>query len=132
MKKFLSVSVLLVVMAMFVTSCQDSSPSGALKSTIDKLIAEDYDAFVEGIYIPAKDEADLKQSRQQVLSLMKMGYEETKKENQGIKSVEILGETIEPGDTTAIVDIKMTYGNGKTEDSKQKMIKKDGKWLMGF
>ena len=50
----------------------------------------------------------------------------------GIKDIEILSETISEDGNTAVVKTKTTFGNGETEEGDQKMVKKDGKWLMSL
>lgn len=50
------------------------------------------------------------------------------KDKGGIKSMEVLKE--EATDSTATVEMKITYGNGKTDTDKSNLVKEDGKWKL--
>jgi len=50
------------------------------------------------------------------------------KDKGGIKSMEVLKE--EATDSTATVEMKITYGNGETDTDKSQLVKEDGKWKL--
>ena len=42
----------------------------------------------------------------------------------------IVDQEIDEEKGTATVNVKVTYGNGDTEENKMKMLKKDGDWVL--
>ena len=60
--------------------------------------------------------------------LQKVGQQTDEK--GGVESYEIVDQEIDEEKGTATVNVKVTYGNGDTEDNKMKMLKKDGDWVL--
>lgn len=48
----------------------------------------------------------------------------------GVKEVEVLSEKISEDGQTATVELMLTYGNGKTEKQKEKMVMTEEGWRM--
>ena len=130
MKKLITLSFLVVAVLSFI-SCSPSSPGKALKSYLTDLKNENYESFIKGVYFPEDmDEQRKKKDEAQLLAIIKeKGAKEYEKKG-GVKSIEILSETISEDGKSAVVEYKQTFGNGEEEKQSQKMIKKDDKWFI--
>ncbi|RGM45247.1 MULTISPECIES: DUF4878 domain-containing protein [Bacteroides] len=134
MKKVLYFSLVLTVMlAMVSCSSSTNSPGAAMKEYSKYLQKGDYVKFVDGLAFDDKQTPEqIKEQKEGLASMIKeKGMKEYEKKG-GIKDIEILSETISEDGNTAVVKTKTTFGNGETEEGDQKMVKKDGKWLMSL
>lgn len=127
---------LMVMMTMFVMaacSSSTSTPGDAMKKYSDYLIQGDYEKFVDGFAFDGEMTAEkIKEQKDGLTAMLKeKGTKEFEKMG-GFKNIEVLSEEISEDGNTATVTIKQTYGNGETEENKQMMVKKDGKWLMSM
>ena len=61
---------------------------------------------------------------------MKEKADKEYKKKEGISKVEMLSEEMAEDGQTATVTMKITYGNGETEESDVAMVLKDGAWKM--
>lgn len=132
MKKlvFLSLSVLAFVLSF--TSCSsNNTPGGALKSYISALNDGDYEEFVDGVYFNERmSESRKEKQRAQLLAMAKDKGTNEFESKGGLVRLEILSEEIAEDGEFAIVKYKRIFGNGEEETGKQKMVKRDDKWLM--
>ena len=130
MKKIITLS-FLVVAILSLVACSPTTPGKALKSYLTDLKNENYESFIKGVYFPEDmDEQRKKKDEAQLLAIIKeKGAKEYEKKG-GVKSIEILSETISEDGKSAIVEFKQTFGNGEEEKKSQKMIKKDDKWFI--
>ena len=123
MKKVLYFSLVLTVMlAMVSCSSSTNSPGAAMKEYSKYLQKGDYVKFVDGLAFDDKQTPEqIKEQKEGLASMIKeKGMKEYEKKG-GIKD-----------SNTAVVKTKTTFGNGETEEGDQKMVKKDGKWLMSL
>lgn len=132
MKKlvFLSFSVLALVLSF--TSCSsNNTPGGALKSYVSALNDGDYEEFVNGVYFNERmSESRKEKQRAQLLTLAQDKGTNEFESKGGLVRLEILSEEIAEDGESAIVKYKRIFGNGEEETGKQKMVKRDEKWLM--
>lgn len=130
MKKIITLSSLVVAILSLV-ACSPTTPGKALKGYLNDIKNENYESFIEGIYFPEDmDEQRKKKDEAQLLAIIKeKGAKEYEKKG-GVKSIEILSETISEDGKSAVVEYKQTFGNGEEEKQSQKMIKKDDKWFI--
>lgn len=130
MKKIITLN-FLVVAILSLVACSPTTPGKALKSYLTDLVNENYESFMEGIYFPEDmDEQRKEKEEAQLLAIItEKGSKEYEKKG-GVKSIEILSETISEDGKSAIVEYKQTFGNGEEEKQSQKMIKKDDKWFI--
>lgn len=130
MKKIITLS-FLVVAILSLVACSPTTPGKALKSYLTDLKNENYESFIKGVYFPEDmDEQRKKKDEAQLLAIIKeKGAKEYEKKG-GVKSIEILSETISEDGKSAVVEYKQTFGNGEEEKQSQKMIKKDDKWFI--
>lgn len=130
MKTLITLSCLVVAVLSFI-SCSPSSPGKALKGYLNDIKNENYESFMEGVYFhEGMDEQRKEKKRAQLLAIIKdKGTHEYEKKG-GVKSIEIISERVWEDGENATVEFKQTYGNGEEIIEKQKMVKKDGKWLI--
>ena len=131
MKKLVLFRVIVVAMLAFVScSSGGSTPADALKNYATALQDGKYEKFVDGINFSNATPDQQKEAREGFVALVKeKGAKEFEKKG-GFKGFEILSEEIAEDGNSAVVKFKQIYGNGEEEESEQKMVKVDGKWLM--
>lgn len=132
MKAVKTLSVFLVLGAMmFLFSCggagSSSSPSSTIKEFVNKVEKSDFDGAIGCIALEGK--ALDKESKGKLMMLMGMAKGELDKK-KGMKTMDVVSETISPDGNTADVKMKLTYGDGSTAEEDYKMVKEEGKWKM--
>ena len=133
MKRILSIT--LWIAAMFVmASCSSgsgSTPGKALGKYVDELKSGNYENFVEGFALEEGIPAE--QAQQQKAMLASLVGEKASQEYEkkgGLKGFEIVSEEIAEDGNSAVVTFKLQFGDGTDSEDTQKMVKRDGKWLM--
>lgn len=128
MKKLFSI--VLAFVAVLVVSCSSSNtPGSAAVKIYDDMAAGKYEAVAEGFYLDATDPDDIREGREFLVSIFKEKAAPQIEKKGGIKSVEVLEETINESGDKAEVKLKITYGNDTTEEEDVNMVlDKDGKW----
>lgn len=132
MKKLVILSLSVLAFTLSFTSCSsDNTPGGALKSYVSALNDGDYEEFVDGVYFNERmSERRKEKQRAQLLSLARDKGTSEFDQKGGLVRLEILSEEISEDGESAIVKYKRIFGNGEEESGKQKMVKRDDKWLM--
>ena len=125
MKKLIG-SLLMLAASLVFVACSDS-PKSAMDKYGKDLVKGDYVAFVDGLASPMSE-----QDKELLAAMLQDKGASEYEAKGGLKEIKILGEKIQPGDTTAIVYLQMVYGNGTTEDGDQGMVFRDGKWKMSL
>lgn len=124
MKKVLfAIAICFITMAAL-SSCSghDNSPEGVAKVAVECLKAKDYKGYMD------LTSATKEQKEAMTAMLQKVGQQTDEK--GGVESYEIVDQEIDEEKGTATVNVKVTYGNGDTEENKMKMLKKDGDWVL--
>lgn len=81
--------------------------------------------------IEVKEGEDIENAKTMLVALMKEKGGKSMKEKEGIKSYEILSEEIAEDGNSAVVKVKIVYGNGTEDEQKIKLVKdKDGEWKL--
>ena len=116
MKKIFGIFVLVSALALFMTSCQSSSPGDAFKGYMELMKKGDAKGFAQGF---AVDESKTPEEQEQATQLIEgLIGDKTKKmmeEKQGLKDVQILEETISEDGNNATLKVKFVYGDGSEE-----------------
>ena len=118
---------LLVLVAIIVMACSSNTPGGAALKYYNDVKNGNYEAYVEGIAFKEEITAE---DKEQFVTLMKEKADKEYKKKEGISKVEMLSEEMAVDGQTATVTMKITYGNGETEESDVAMVLKDGAWKM--
>lgn len=129
MKKVLFLAAAVFAM-MFTVACGGgSTPSDSAQECVELMKSGDFKALVDKIHF---DESMTDEQQQQMKDLIvTMGNDKVSKDIEkkgGIKSHEVIEETIAEDGKTAIVKIKITYGDGSTKDEKYDLAFVDGTW----
>lgn len=133
MKKILSVTVLVMALAMLVACGGGSTPSSVVEKSMKCLQDKDYEGYVDLLYIDVKEGEDPEVQRNAVASMIASKADQTLAKKQGIKSYDILSEEVIPAEEnkpeTAVVKVKIEYGDSSTKEETVK-LKKDnaGDW----
>ncbi len=117
-----------VVITMFLMfSCGkgvENTPSAVSVAAIKCLANADIDGLLELMYIPENVNIDIEEKK----DYLEKDYKPDIDEDGGLKSVEVIKETIAEDGKTAKVVIRLTYGNGDEDIETANLIKLDGKW----
>lgn len=133
MKKVFYVSLMVMTMFIIAACSSTSTPGGAMKQYAGYLVNGNYEKFVEGFDVGNKQTPEeIQKQKESLVALIEEKGEKEYEKKGGLKSMEVISEKISEDGNTATVEVKTTYGNGETEDGIQKMVKKDGKWLMAM
>lgn len=130
MKKILLFAVAVFVMTLM-TACggTSSTPSDGAKECVELMKAGDFKALVEKMHFDESMSAEQQQGMKDLI--VSMGNEKISKEIEkkgGIKSYEVIEETIAEDGKTAVVKMKITYGDDSTKDEKYDMALVDDTW----
>ncbi len=126
MKRVLSIFA--VVAALFMVSCGGSTPSDAAVEVYQMIIDGKYDAVAENMYYESTDAEEVEQSKALIASMLKEKAAPQFEKKGGIKNVEALSETIAEDGQSAVVELKITYGDGSEETEKAEMKLDGGEW----
>ena len=126
MKRVLSIFA--VVAALFMVSCGGSTPSDAAVEVYQMIIDGKYDAVAENMYYESTDAEEVEQSKALIASMLKEKAAPQFEKKGGIKNVEALSETIAEDGQSAVVELKITYGDGPEETEKAEMKLDGGEW----
>lgn len=113
----------LVISAFAFASCGGSSdgPKEALQKNLDAMEQGDFMTVVEGMNL-ANDPS--KEQKEQLAAVF------AEKAGKNKDTYKITGDSIIVEDSLAVVFFDITSENGSVKSEQQKMVKKDGKWLM--
>lgn len=133
MKKLLGFLLFASVMALFMTSCVNSTPSTAFKSYVELLKKGDYKGFAKHFSIDEKQSAE-DQAKQLELyeSIINDKVAKGIQEKGGLKDVQVLEEILSEDGNKATLKVKFIYGDGTEEENTQEMVKQNGQWKMVF
>jgi hypothetical protein len=124
-------SFLMLGAVMFLFSCggagSSGSPSSTIKEFIHKVEKSDFEGALGCIALEGKT-LD-KDSKGKLMLLISMAKGELDKK-KGMKSMDVITETIAPDGNNATVKMKLTYGDGSTNEEDYKLVKEEGKWKL--
>lgn len=130
MKRVLSIFA--VVAALFMVSCGSPSPSDAAVEVYQMVIDGEYDAVAENMFYESTDAEEVEQSKAMIASLLKEKAAPQFEKKGGIKNVEALSETIAEDGKSAVVELKITYGDGSEETEKAEMKFDGDEWKLAM
>ena len=129
MKKILLFAVAVLAVGLLMACGIESTPADGAKKCVELMKAGDYKALVETMHFDEGMSAEQQQGMKDMI--VSMGEGKISKEIEkkgGIKYYEVIEETIADDGKTAVVKMKITYGDGSTEDEKYDMCLVDGTW----
>lgn len=131
MKK-LAITVCALAMALVMTSCGGNTPQKAAEKAVECIQDENYEGYVDMVYMKpdeTKNADDVKNSKQMLTALLKDKASKQKEKNGGIEKYETLSEEMAEDGNTAVVRMKITYGDGSEKEEDVKMRKdENGDW----
>ena len=113
-------------------SCGSPSPSDAAVEVYQMVIDGEYDAVAENMFYESTDAEEVEQSKAMIASLLKEKAAPRFEEKGGVKSVEALSETIAEDGKSAVVELKITFGDGSEETEKADMKLDGDEWKLAM
>lgn len=134
MKKSLFVT-LIASFALIMISCgsKTNSPAKTAEKIATALQKGDYKTIVENVYMGDSEnqsKEEIEGQKQMLEGLLKEKGAKSIKENGGIKTYEVIEETVAEDGKTAKVKMKYTYNNGSEDTETMSFVKADDKWFL--
>ena len=121
MKRFALMIIATVFAAFSFVGCKEATPSTITADCIEYIKAGDYEAYVNTFNMNEEEKAQLKE-------MFEKKGNETIDKMEGVASYEITEETISEDGMKATVKANITYGNGKSQESKFHFVKVEDQW----
>ena len=96
------------------------------------VIDGEYDAVAENIFYESTDAEEIEQSKAMIASLLKEKAAPRFEEKGGVKNVEAVSETIAEDGKSAVVELKITFGDGSEETEKADMKLDGDEWKLAM
>lgn len=122
---------LVALSALFLISCGGgaSTPSDAAAKVYDLMIDGDFEAASKCFYFGNENPEQEAQAQAMIASMLTEKAAPQIEAKGGLKSVDVLGETIAEDGKSANVEVKMLYGDGTEQTSNVDMVlDADGDW----
>lgn len=131
MKK-LFISMFVAVVAFTLWSCGPANTPSAVAEEACKCVQNaDYEGYVE--LMDLKETKNQESEKEQFVAMLREKGTKTMEKKQGIKSYKVESEEISEDGKSAIVKMKVVYGDGSEDTSKIKLVKNDkGEWKISF
>lgn len=116
--------------ALFMAACSSSSPSDVAKKAYGYIQDENYEDFVDLLYItPGEDAEKAKQDKESLVLLMAGLSKQNSEKKDKVKSYEVISEEIDENGEKAVVTMKVVYEDGKEKEETTNLQKdEDGNW----
>lgn len=116
--------------ALFLAACSSSTPSDVAKKAYGYIQDENYESFVDLLYVaPGEDAEKAKKEKESLVYLMKGLSGQNAEDKDKIKSYEVISEEIDESGEKAVVKMKVVYKDGKEKEETTKLKKdEDGNW----
>lgn len=123
-----------LVGTLFLTACSSSSPSDVTKKAYGYIQDEDYESYVDLLYVkPGENAEQVKKEKKDLILLLKGLSEQKTAETNKIKSYKVISEEIDENGEEAVVKMNVVYENGKEEEETTRLKKdEDGNWKIQF
>lgn len=133
MKRLFKVAFLFIVVMAMCACGGGNTPSAVAEKAMDCFVDEDYEGYVDLIYIKNEDTRDkekLEQDKKQYVAMLKEKVTKSaEKSGKKPKSAKAVSEEISEDGEKATVEMKITYDDGTEDTNKMKMCKdKNGNW----
>ena len=131
MKK-LFISMFVAVVAFTLWSCGPANTPSAVAEKACKCVQnEDYEGYVE--LMDLKETKNQESEKEQFVAMLREKGTKTMEKKQGIKSYKVESEEISEDGKSAIVKMKVGYGDGSEDTNKIKLVKNDkGEWKVSL
>lgn len=116
--------------ALFMAACSSPSPSDVAKKAYGYIQDENYEDFVDLLYIaPGEDAEKAKQDKESLVLLMAGLSKQNSEKKDKVKSYEVISEEIDENGEKAVVTMKVVYEDGKEKEETTNLQKdEDGNW----
>lgn len=137
MKKLFYLFSVITLATLVLSACgpKVNTPSAAAEKVAQAIQKGDYKTVVNQMHFEVEEGAsakDVDAQKEMFASLLEEKASESIAKSGGIKSYEIIEESIAKDGQTAKVKVKYTYNNDSVETETMSFVNKDGDWLLEF
>lgn len=127
-------AIVAVVAAVFMVSCGGSAtPSDVAVDSYNYVIDGDYEKFAETIQYNVESEEELAQAKAMIISMIKEKAVPQMEAKGGVKSVEAINEVMAEDGKSAVVTVKLVYGDESEDTEDLKVVLNDeGEWKLSM
>ncbi|MDN3525278.1 DUF4878 domain-containing protein [Halomonas sabkhae] len=122
-----------MALALLLIACSASAdtPEETIKAFYKTIAANDVEGAIDYISLVDVKESEMTQARGK-LQMMVGNFHSKAEKRGGLASVEVLAVSRNEDGTEADVDVRLTYGNGDTQENQDNLIKEDGDWKLSI
>jgi hypothetical protein len=128
MRKLISL-LAIVITAALISSCSSNSPKAVAEKAMKCIMDKDYKGYVNLVYFDESKEKpeSIQRNKDATVAILGEKYDKLSEKKKGIKDYKVLSEEVK--DSTAVVKMEISYGNGEKENNDVKMkMDKNGDW----
>lgn len=126
-------SVMMCAIALVFAACSSpGTPGEALKGYVEDFYAGNPEAVYDNLDYTGASPEDVERTKQMFAGMWDEKVKPQLEKMGGLKSVEILSEQVADDGNSAVVKMRLTFGNGEVEEEEQKLVLVDGKWLLSI
>jgi len=116
----------LVMTVLVFASCGSNSPKDVAGKAVECIQKKNFDGYADLVNFSSKEGGDIDGQKKMLVGMLQDKYAKTIEKKGGIKSYEVLSEEIASDGMTAVVGIRITYGDGEEKEDTVKMMKDEG------
>lgn len=128
MRKLISL-LAIVITAALISSCSSNSPKAVAEKAMKCIMDKDYKGYVNLVYFDESKEKpeSIQRNKDATVAILGEKYDKLSEKKKGFKDYKVLSEEVK--DSTAVVKMEISYGNGEKENNDVKMkMDKNGDW----
>lgn len=133
MKRLISLFAAVAMLFTLACSSAPATPGQAAVRLYDLLASGEYEVAAEEVQYNIEDPAQLAEAKAFMVSMMKEKLGPQLESKGGLASTEVVSETIAEDGQSAMVTIKVVYGNGTEDTNKLDFVKdSNGDWKVPY
>ena len=108
-----------------------NTPTNVAEKAVKCIQDKDYEGYVDLMDTNGKEGQDIEEQKKAMADMLRSKAATTLDKKGGIKSYEMLAETIAEDGKTATVEMKIVYGDGEEKQEEMKLrLGDDGQWRL--
>lgn len=131
MKKIIGFIAMAAFMLAMASCSGGNTPTSVAEKAVKCIQDKDYEGYVDLIDTDGKEGQEVEEQKKAMADMLRSKAATTIDKKGGIKSYEMLSETIAEDGKTASVEMKVVYGDGEEKQEEMKLrLGDDGQWRL--